>query len=59
MDDKTGILFTRKVQPLANSSLCVTIPRELQDYCDIREGDEVNMTAYKKSKGKFIAFWKK
>jgi len=57
MDDKQP-RFSRKIQT-TGTSICVTIPKELLEFIESKDGDDVEMIAQTGKRGRFIAFWKK
>jgi len=40
-------------------SMSIVIPKELGEYLQLTEGDTIQLAAYTKKKGRFIAIWKK
>lgn len=56
--DNTQPRFSRKITSTGNSP-CITIPKELMEFIDLNDTDEVEMIARTGTKGRYIAFWKK
>jgi antitoxin component of MazEF toxin-antitoxin module len=56
-DSMAEVLFKKTARTMGNS-IYVTIPTELLEYLDIKEGDELALHGEEKSKGRFIALWK-
>lgn len=56
---KKGVFFERKVNKSSTGTLFSTIPAELAKFLDIEQGDSLVFCGEEKSKGKFLAVWKK
>jgi len=53
-----GITIITKARRNGTSTV-MTLKTEIKEYLDLKDGDIVEMGAYKGKKGKFIALWKK
>jgi len=54
MEEK--VQFTRTLIK-TGSSLAITIPPEMIEYLELKEGDEIKMVGDKGKHGRFAAFW--
>ena len=52
------VLFERKLG-INGNSISINIPPELLTFLNVKEGDDLILTAQQKKKGKFIALWRK
>lgn len=54
--DKDSVKFPRKAFE-QGGSISITLPPELIDYLDLREGGEITLAADKSKHGRFVALW--
>lgn len=58
MEVKMDELKFKRIVGKRGDSLGMTIPSEILDYLEIKEGDEITISPYKGKHGKFAALFK-
>jgi len=51
--------FKRNIRKFGPDSLGIVIPKDLVDYLEFKEGEEIIIKEFEGKKGKFVAFWKR
>ncbi len=58
MAKEETIVFQKKIY-VTGGSHALTVPLELINFLELKEGDEINLAAYTGKRGKYISLWKK